>query len=114
MEFHLAALLIALGIYSWYCFSQAREQAILNCKQACQQLNVQLLDDSIVLKKISLTGLLSGPLRLYRHYQFDFSIHGSDRYHGYIYLQGMQPQGVQFDHPDGKIFLENNVTQSLN
>ena len=114
MEFHIAVIIICLGTYIWYTFSKIKEKATIYCQTYCKKINVQFLDGSIVLINIGIKRASSGSLQFSRNYRFDFSINSYDRYHGYIHLLGSQIEGIQFDHPDGKIFINDDSIHLIN
>lgn len=89
-------LLLLLGLFAllwlWRDSMKARERAIEVCRHACQQINAQLLDDTVALSKIRLCRTRLGTMALCRLYGFDFSLDGEQRRSGSIYMKG---QGIE-------------------
>lgn len=87
MDFLLPLLILSLiGIF-WFDSLKARERAIQLCRSACQQQQVQLLDQTVVLTKLRFHYGAQG-LRLRREYQFEYSEEGIDRQDGRLILFG--------------------------
>ena len=98
-------VLIALGLAAWFWSdsTRARELAIKTATRHCQQMNVQLLDQTVSLHKLKLARNHRGRINFKRIYQFEFCLTGNARYLGYITLVAHQLQHIELDHPDGKI-----------
>lgn len=90
--------IVSLLGFAWFWLdsSRARELAVAICKQASENYQVQLLDDSVVLKQLSLRWPAQG-LRLYRVYSFDFSRDGVERLSGSLALTGINLDYLDFD-----------------
>ena len=86
-EFLLLASLIAV-IWLWRDGMQAREQANVAGLRACQQINAQFLDQTVVLNKLRLCRTNSGTMALCRLYVFDFTLDGESRREGLITMKG--------------------------
>ncbi len=114
MKFHIATILIVLAVYIWHSFSKAREIATKQCILVCSKLDVQLLDQSITIKYITIKRNQFGQLQLLRGYRFEFSINGYDRNEGFISLFGRNIENIQLDHPDGKIIMDDSSIHSVN
>lgn len=63
----------------------------------CQQEGVQLLDQNVVLKRISFARSTHALLALRRCYSFEFSSVGDFRYRGMVTLVGSRLEGVQLE-----------------
>lgn len=86
----------AIAVYWWQSGlfkGRARELAIAHCKQ----LDLQLLDQSMVITAIwpALSG--SGKIEFRRTYQFEFSSVGDRRYQGRLVMQGLRLQSIELE-----------------
>jgi hypothetical protein len=92
-------LLILAGVIAVYWWQsglfkgRARELAIAHCRQ----LELQLLDQSMVITGLwpSLSG--SGKIEFRRTYQFEFSSIGDRRYQGLLVMQGMRLKSIELE-----------------
>ncbi len=82
------ALLVLLTVAVWFWSSSriAAEIALHHARKACDDLNVQLLDGSVSLKKIWPVRRDNGWPTLLRAYSFDYTQDGLSREHGHIVL----------------------------
>jgi hypothetical protein len=87
--------LIFLGVSYWFKARDLKQLALSKAKNHCKDLDLALLDESVVLKKISPIRNRQGNLVLSRAYQFDFTSNGEDRYQGMITLAGRQVLQIQ-------------------
>lgn len=63
-------------------------------KKHCQEMDVQLLDEGIVLRGFWLKRDSRGNIRIWRSYHFEFSSTGDERYQGSIVLLGRQVEAI--------------------
>lgn len=90
-----------LMVWLWYDSMRAREVAVRICAQACQRYQVQLLDQTVALRKVGLKrNKRRGNVQLLRTYKFDFSIDGEDRRQGEAVVLGETPESVNLDISD--------------
>ena len=61
-----------------------RERALERVKQHCKNLDIELLDENVALKKIGLIPDANGHKRLARVYNFEFTVTGDQRHTGTI------------------------------
>lgn len=94
MWFGLLIFLVAL--YVWHAVG-AKELAFELTKERCEQMGLQLLDESIGGWKVSFSKSKSGQWRLQRFYTFEFTSTGEQRYQGYIVLVGGKLHHIEFD-----------------
>ena len=94
--------LIAICVWLWVDNLRAREFTTAQCQSFCAQNNVQMLDQSIHLKKI-FPAKKNGRLALRRYYAFEFSINGMDRYNGVAVEFKNQIEYLSLLHPKGEI-----------
>lgn len=90
-DFLLLGILFFI-LWLWRDGMKTREQAIAASRRACEQYNVQLLDDTVVLIKLRLCRTNSGSMALCRLYSFDFTLDGEERRSGSI---SMRSQGIE-------------------
>lgn len=90
----LVGLLIASLAALWWQGYAVKEKATRHVKQHCKKLDLQLLDDTVALYKVSPVWQ-KGQLRIRRIYQFEFSTTGETRYQGFVTYVGKKPDGVQ-------------------
>lgn len=94
------AAALAAG-WLWNDTLKARERVLLRCRRACDEINVQLLDETVALKRLGLKRKPGGQVALRRTYQFEFSVDGSDRWSGRAVLLGRTLESLQLDGPGG-------------
>ncbi len=92
-------LLILAGVIAVYWWQsglfkgRARELAIAHCRQ----LELQLLDQSMVITGIWPARSGSGKIEFRRTYQFEFSSIGDRRYQGLLVMQGMRLKSIELE-----------------
>lgn len=98
-------LLLALGLLAvfWRDSLAAREAALRAAARACAQSRVQLLDGALMISELGLRRDASGWLRIWRLYEFEFSVEGRDRFPGRVGMSGQRVEVVQLDRPDGTL-----------
>lgn len=89
--------LVVFGLFlnHWWRSRDAKAFALVYAAQRCQQLDLQLLDQSIVLHKIRLQRSDNGWLQWRREYGFEFSSTGHERYPGTLTMTGNQLSGIE-------------------
>jgi len=80
-------LLTMLGAWFWHHLG-IRQYALQSARQITQKAGVQLLDQSIYLRKIRLAKSSSSLLALERSYEFEFSTRGDRRFLGWVVMRG--------------------------
>lgn len=95
----LGWLLVPLvaGMWFWWDTSASKELARQFAKQQCELQQVQLLDDTVALKKTRLQRSPAGHMTLERTFHFEFSGDGDQRVQGYLILMGRKIQKVHLD-----------------
>lgn len=102
LEVWLPLLAILALTTWWYHVLRLRERATARARRVCEQLGLQLLDDSVALHRLRLNWR-RGPLHVTREYRFDTSLGGNDRRTASITLLGNRivsaslPEGVPVD-----------------
>ncbi len=95
---NLVIVLFFLAVLAfWWDSLGAREVARGAGRHACKQHDYQFLDESVSLTKIRLRRDLTGRVRFYRQYLFEFSPSGEERMTGMVILLGRLVQKVELD-----------------
>ena len=100
-SFLIGFLLVAgLGLLFWRDSLGAREQARAASARACQQSNVQLLDDTVALERLWWRRDRDGRLKLERLYLFEFTDTGIRRQVGSVLLVGWRVEVLHMEGGD--------------
>ncbi len=102
----LFLLLLLLLVMLWQDGLRSREFTVDFCKRKCNELDLQLLDQTVALKSLTLQRNENGFLRIFRQYNFEFSTNGVDRHSGTILINKEKVESFQLDHPDGTLILQ--------
>lgn len=78
----LPPLLILAAFYFWHNALRARERARALGHTLCSRAGLQLLDQTVALRRVRVQRIPGHSLRLLRCYGFDVSTDGNDRRHG--------------------------------
>jgi hypothetical protein len=95
-------LLLFLGLIVWFWLDslRARESAYKVSSLACREYGVQLLDDTVVLEKLTLRRAHSGFLQTERIYRFEFTETGSSRQLGRLIMLGRHVEVMCMENRD--------------
>ena len=104
---------LAILVWFWQNSLRLREFAINKCKTSCKTMDLQLLDETVALHKISISKDKRNLIKLLRRYHFEFSLDGYDRYEGSITFLGQNVDHIQLDHPEGQIILHGDEVKNL-
>ncbi|KAA6184053.1 DUF3301 domain-containing protein [Thiohalocapsa marina] len=96
MENLIANLLLLLLGWAWLDALRAREMAIGLARRACAKSGVQLLDQAVALRRLSLRWTRQG-VRVHRRYRFEFSEEGIGRRQGHVILTGLRLESLTLD-----------------
>jgi hypothetical protein len=98
-------LVLLAGVLIWYVNDslRCREHVLRAARNACAELHVQFLDQSVVQTRLGWGRDDTGRLRLRREYRFDFSLDGSDRHAGRVTCLGRRITGLSMEHPHGRL-----------
>ena len=100
-SFLIGFLLVAgLGLLFWRDSLGAREQACAASARACQQMGVQLLDDTVALERLWPRRDRDGRLKLERLYVFEFTDTGQRRQVGSVLLVGARVEVLHMEGGD--------------
>ena len=94
-----ALLILPLVALLWYWFDSLRALEIARAagKRACQNADVQFLDDTVAGTSLALVRNESGRRVLRRTYRFEFSETGNTRLEGQLTLLGKKVESVTME-----------------
>lgn len=95
-DFFWLTVLSVFCVYLWKAHGM-KERALAASKHYCHQMDVNLLDDSVVLKGFWFKRDANGSLRMWRSYLFEFTATGFDRHNGKIVLLGNKVESIQLE-----------------
>ena len=107
----IAFLILAGIIWFWLDSTRTKELASYAAAQACKEMGVQFLDQTVSLEKLKRSRNHQGRFTFLRIYKFDFSVHGDQRFHGRAKMLGQKLLQMQLDKPEGLI-IENDISQA--
>lgn len=96
-----ALLVVLLTGWLWLNTLRARELALAQARRACDRAGVQLLDQAVALRGMTLVWTAQG-VRLRRRYRFEFSNDGVERRTGQLALLGLRLESLWLE-PDPTI-----------
>ncbi|NWG86618.1 MAG: DUF3301 domain-containing protein [Hydrogenophilaceae bacterium] len=88
-EWLAVGVLCAVG-WLWWDGLQKRELAITAARAVCARAGVQLLDETVALRRLRLRRDDRQQARLYREFAFEYAATGDERLPGRVYLLGSQ------------------------
>ncbi|PTY37557.1 hypothetical protein BGP77_13745 [Saccharospirillum sp. MSK14-1] len=90
-------LILVFAVISawWWRHLGIRQLALAHARKACQKANVQLLDQSVYLRKIRLARSPVSLVTVERSYEFEFSTRGDRRFLGWVVLTGRRLQRLE-------------------
>lgn len=74
--------------------TRVRELAVMAVVRASREGDFQLLDQSVHIRRVSLSRDDTGRWRIWRQYRFDYSLDGVERRQGFITMLGKQQQSI--------------------
>ncbi len=83
----LIALLIGCAYY-WLQSRELKDYAFKAAVKHCKALDLDVLDQAVALKGLSLQRNARGAMAIQRRYGFDFTSTGEDRYQGEVIMLG--------------------------
>ncbi len=91
--------LTLIGIAALYLWRSGEytQRARQLARAHCQQLELQLLDDSMVITRLWPMRSASGRLIFRRNYRFEFASTGDRRYRGILILEGLQLRHIELE-----------------
>lgn len=109
----LLLTLIVLAAWFWRGSLRARELVLHHCRAYCNHHGYQLLDATVALSGLKLKRNRYGRLGLYRSYQFEYSISGSDRLRGDTAVFEGRIQFIHLQQADGTRLLESDTDPDI-
>lgn len=91
------SLLLLLAAYAMWQHVNMNSIARACARKHCEAMEVQLLDQNIILKKLSLHASSHSLIAIGRLYLFEFSSVGDSRYQGTIQLIGNRVKTVELE-----------------
>lgn len=89
--------LIVTGVFYWRGALLVKERAFVAAQKRCTEMEVQLLDESIYLRRLWFKRNEQGRLSLWRAFYFEFTVSGADRYFGRVIMLGSRITQVELD-----------------
>lgn len=99
----LALLSLSLAIWFWADSLRARERALAVCKRACREIDAQLLDQTVALRRLGVARDPDGRAAWRRSYRFDYTLDGVTRLHGSLTLRGREVESLSLQSADGAV-----------
>ena len=112
-NFGILFALVALVLIVWFWADslRAREHALRVCARACRQINTQLLDETVALRRLSVARDTEGHAIWRRTYRFEYTVDGSQRLRGSVIIRGREVETVAVQSPDGATQFEQDKPQ---
>jgi hypothetical protein len=91
--------ILLLGVFGLLCLHflaavRVRELAMQAVGRASREDDFQLLDQSVHLRRLSMSRDETGRWRIWRQYRFDYSYDGVERRQGFVIMLGRQLQTI--------------------
>lgn|SRR5690606_21948122 len=88
---------LALVIFYWRRALLSKDIAFAAAQRHCREMDVQMLDQSVYLRRLWFKRNARGHLSLWRAFYFEFTATGADRYSGRVILLGRRVEAVQLE-----------------
>jgi len=88
-------LLLSCLALIWWWDRGIKQSAFLKCKQYCENADIQLLDDTIQIKKIKLEKNSHNQWQILRVFQFEFTYTSEERYQGTLEMLGKHMRHIE-------------------
>ena len=88
---------IAIFIYYWRGALLVKDRAYHAAQKRCEEMQVQLLDENVYLRRLWFKRNELGKLSLWRAFYFEFTVSGADRYFGRVIMLGSRITQVELD-----------------
>jgi hypothetical protein len=89
--------IFAAGLSFWWNTLGIKPIALRAAQRLCDEMGVQLLDESIVMRRARLKRDRMGGMRVWRSFSFEFSTTGDARYRGRVEILGKRVMDVQLE-----------------
>ena len=87
-------ILLGLAVYAWQNARSVHERAAAAARNACAAQDLQLLDATVVLYRVTLERPATGRIALRRTFVFAYSTDGADRRTGFVIMLGNRVEQV--------------------
>jgi hypothetical protein len=98
----LLLMLLAAAAWLWMDSLRARETGIRAAREACVEEDLQLLDETVVIRSLRPARDEDGQLKLRRIYAFEYSDNGDNRRSGSVTMLGQQ---VEYLHVRPQLYV---------
>ena len=88
---------LAFFLHYWWQSGEFKNRALNLAMQHCQQLGLQLLDQSMVIRGYWPARRGDGSWVMRRRYQFEFTSTGRQRYRGCLVLMGFRLDSIELE-----------------
>ncbi len=88
-------MLVAFAATWWWRGYAVKEVALRATRDHCRAMQVQLLDESVVMRGFWFKRDAQGSLRVRRSYEFEFTSTGDERYAGCTVMLGPRVESIQ-------------------
>lgn len=88
---------LAMVAFWWWRAHAVKEMVLRIVRKHCKDMDVQLLDDTVVLRGLWLKRDGDNSLRVRRSYEFEFTSTGDERYHGSAVVLGLRLEAIQLE-----------------
>lgn len=92
-------LFAGVAVALWMAALAANELARAHCKELCRDAQLQLLDETVALQKLTLAKVVGG-FGIRRRYTFEVSFDGTDRHAGSITFIGKRRHSYVLPMPE--------------
>lgn len=108
-EWFFASVLLAAAIAFWFSTMSSRDAAINLVADFCRHHNLQLLDQSVSLRRVAVRRKSNGNLSFVRVFRFDYSDNGFRRRDGMVWMLASKPLQISVQVAERQI-VENLET----
>ena len=88
-------IFVVLLLWYWWSAQGIKERALKAARAHCEGMDIQLLDDSVVLRRLWFKRDGRGSFRVWRLFYFEFTATGEERYSGTVEMLGMAVVSLQ-------------------
>lgn len=93
----LVAAIAAVAIALWLHFDNLHRFALAAARRHCREVDVQLLDQTLVLRGLRLGRGASGSIMIITKYGFEFATTGERRYKGVMEFAGKKRLSIELE-----------------
>jgi hypothetical protein len=99
-------LLFGISAFCLYFLSaqRVREYALSSAISACKEVDAQLLDQTVSIKRLSFSRDHNGRWKIWRLYHFEYSCDGENRLLGRVIMLGHRQQSIVLSEPESRRF----------